>query len=58
MGTSLAIQWLGLSASNAGGTDSISSQGTKIPHAVRHSQKTFKLKNIYINTQTMYQVLF
>ena len=29
---SLAIQWLGLRACNAGGTGSIHSQGTKIPH--------------------------
>ena len=32
-GTSLAVQWLRLCASNAGGTGSIPGQGTKIPHA-------------------------
>ena len=31
--TSLVIQWLILYASKAGGTGSISGQGTKIPHA-------------------------
>ena len=38
-GTSLAVQWLGLRASTAGGTGSIPGQGTKIPHAVWCSQK-------------------
>ena len=38
-GTSLAIQWLRLCASNAGGPGSIPILGTKIPHTVRHSQK-------------------
>ena len=32
-GTSLAVQWLRLHASTAGGTDLIPGQGTKIPHA-------------------------
>ena len=31
-GTSLEVQWLRLCASNAGGTGSIPSQGTKVPH--------------------------
>ena len=31
-GTSLAVQWLRLRAPNARGMDSISDQGTKIPH--------------------------
>ena len=31
-GTSLAVQWLRLCASNAEGTGSIPDQGTKIPH--------------------------
>ena len=38
-GTSLVAQWLGLHASNAESTGSILGQGTKIPHAVWHSQK-------------------
>ena len=36
---SLVVQWLRLYASTAGGTGSISGQGTKIPHAMEHSQK-------------------
>ena len=42
VGTSLAVQWLGLRASTAGGTNSIPGQGTKIPHAMQHSQKKKK----------------
>ena len=38
--TSLAVQWLGLCPSTAGGTGSIPGWGTKIPHAARCSQKT------------------
>ena len=34
LGTSLAVQWLGLLASTTGGTGSIPGGGTKIPHAV------------------------
>ena len=44
LGTSLAVQGLRLHASNAGGTGSIPGQGTKIPHAKQHSQKTKKKK--------------
>ena len=33
-GTSLAVQWLGLSTSTAQGAGSIPGQGTKIPQAV------------------------
>ena len=36
---SRACQWLGLGASTAEGTGSIPHWGTKIPHAVRCSQK-------------------
>ena len=43
LGTSLAVQWLRLCASSAGGVGSIPGQGTKIPHAVLCSQK-IKLK--------------
>ena len=35
-GTSLAVQWLRLCTSNAGGGGSIPGQGTKIPHATWH----------------------
>ena len=38
-GTSLAVRWLGLRASTAGGTGSIPGRGTKIPHFMWHSQK-------------------
>ena len=43
-GTSLGVQWLRLQASNAKGTGSIPGQGTKMPHAARHGQKTTKNK--------------
>ena len=39
MGNSLAVQWLGLWASTAGGVGSIPGQGTKIPHVERCGQK-------------------
>ena len=38
-GNSLAVQWLSLQASNAGGEGSILGQGTKIPPAEWHGQK-------------------
>ena len=38
IGNPLAVQWLGLCASTAGGRGLIPGQGTKIPHAVRHSR--------------------
>ena len=38
-GTSLAVQWLRLRTSTAGGTGLIPGRGTKIPHAVRCGQK-------------------
>ena len=41
---SLAVQWLGLHASTAGGTGSIPGQGTKIPHALQHGQIKEKKK--------------
>ena len=44
-GTSLVVQWLRLCAPNAGGTGSIPGQGTKIPHATRHSPKEKKKKS-------------
>ena len=42
MGTCLAVQWLRLHASTAGGTGSIPGQGTKIPHAAWRGQKNQK----------------
>ena len=41
-GTYLAVQRLGLSASNARGASLILGQGTKIPHAPRSGHKTRK----------------
>ena len=38
-GTFLAVQWLGLHASTAGGVGLIPSWGTKTPHVMRHGQK-------------------
>ena len=38
-GTSLVVQWLGLYASTAVGTDLIPHQGTKILQATWHGQK-------------------
>ena len=42
IGTSLAVQWLRLSAGDLG---SVPGLGTKIPHAARCSQKAKKNKN-------------
>ena len=42
--TSLAVQWLRLHASNAGGAGSIPSPVTKIPHAMWHGQKKKKVE--------------
>ena len=39
VGTSLAVQWLGLRTSTAGGTGSITGWGTKIPQAVGCDEK-------------------
>ena len=41
-GNSLAVQWLGLRASTAGGMESIPCQGTKILHATWQGQKKKK----------------
>ena len=44
-GNSLAVLWLGLRTSTAGGMGSIPGRGTKIPHAARPGQnKTNKRK--------------
>ena len=45
MGTSLAVQWLRLHTSNAGGTDWVPGWRTKIPYAAWLQKKK---KNIYI----------
>ena len=44
LGISLAVQWLRLHVSNAGGSGSIPSQGTKIRHAVQCGQKVKRRK--------------
>ena len=44
-GTSLVVQWLGLSVSIAGDSDSILGWETKIPHDTQHGQKTNKQPN-------------
>ena len=44
MGNSLAVQWLGLRASTAGGRGSIPGRGTKIPHAAWQKKKKKSLK--------------
>ena len=41
-GTSVAVQWLEICASIAGGTGSILARGTKIPHAEQHGQNINK----------------
>ena len=41
-GISLAVQWLGLLASTAGGMGSIPGWGTKVLHAAQCSQKNKK----------------
>ena len=47
-GTSLAVQWLRLCTSNAGGAGLIPGWGTKIPHATWYGQK-LKKKNTQKN---------
>ena len=41
--TSLVAQWLRLCVYNAGGKGSIPGWGTKISHAMQHSQKSLKI---------------
>ena len=43
-GDSLAVQWLGLHASTAGGMGLIPGRGTKIPQTVPHGQNKIKYK--------------
>ena len=48
-GNSLAVQWLGLCASNAAGTGSIPGWGTKIPYAAwRGKKKKVKVVNFML----------
>ena len=47
IGTSLAVQWLGLLASTAGCTGLIPDRGTKIPQAAWCGQKKKKKKDIF-----------
>ena len=42
-GTSLAVQWLRLHTSSAGGVGSIPGRGTKVPNATWHGQKKKKI---------------
>ena len=44
LGSFLAVQWLRLLGSNAGGSSSFPGQGTKIPYGVLRSQKKKKKK--------------
>ena len=48
-GASLAVQWLGLFPSTAGGLGLISGLGTKTPQATQHRQKKKKEKNYYVS---------
>ena len=57
LGTSLAVQWLRLRTSSAGGSGLIPGRGTKIPHAVRHGQGG-KKKNPPLWCGTQFQKLF
>ena len=56
-GTSLAILWLRLHASNAGGMGSIPGQGIKIPHAVQHGQEIKKKKGFETVCLTLSTIL-
>ena len=46
LGTSLAVQWLGLRVSTVGGAGSIHGWGTKIPHAMWRGQRKKKRKRV------------
>ena len=52
MGTSLAVQWLGLYTFTARGLESVPSQGTKIPLALWHNQKGNKNKKYVYKVTT------
>ena len=51
-GTSLAVQWLGLRASTAGGTGSIPGPGTKIPHAMQKKKR--ERENLSLPPSTLF----
>ena len=51
LGTPLAVQWLGLRASTAGGAGSIPGPGSGITHAAQRSQKEEKRKKIELICQ-------
>ena len=53
-GTSLAVQWLALRASNAGGAGLIPGRGTRIPHVARGSKKKKKKKIPHFNVHISY----
>ena len=54
---SLAVQWLGLQESTAGGTVSISGRGTKIPSTKNH-HKTNTKKSYFIGLSWEFIYLF
>ena len=51
-GTSLAVQWLRLQVSTAGGMGSICGQGSRIPHATLHNQQKKKCILLFLWTLT------
>ena len=54
-GTSLAVQWLRVCASNAQGGGSIPGLGIKIPHAAQCSQRKRKSTRMYSQSLTLCQ---
>ena len=46
--SSLAVQWLRLRTSKAGGAGSIPGRGTKMPYATGHGQKKKKKGTFYV----------
>ena len=55
-GNSLAVQCLGLHDSTAGGTQSIPSWGTKVPHAMQHGQKLKIKQNVNHSSSSLLSV--
>ena len=53
LGTSLAVQWLGLCAFTAKGPGSVTGQGTEIPQATQHGQKQKRVKLAMIPAQLL-----
>ena len=56
-GTSLAVQWLTLGTSIAGGVGSIPGWGTKIPQAVRCGQKIGKKKKKRLRLVSYFELM-